>query len=236
MVYRILMLVLVLSVWCSLVPAQEESVAPGINDNFRNPNVDEYIKRFEGESRSIYAHRNDIVKALELKPGMAVADIGAGTGFFSLMISDEVGADGRVYAVDIAENFIEHIREISREHQKTNISAIVCDDHSAKLPENAVDLAFVCDTYHHFEYPQDTLASILSAVKPGGRLVIVDFVRIEGRTGEWALNHVRCGMGAVIDEVQQAGFDFLEKKDLGMPDQYVISFVKRPQEDQKPAE
>ena len=170
--------VLALGAWAF---AQEQSVAPGINDNFQNPDVDKYIERFEGESRSIFVHRHDIVRALDLKPGMAVGDIGAGTGFFSLLISDEVGPEGKVYAVDIAKNFIDHIKKISAEHNKTNIEGIVCSERSADLPENSIDLAFICDTYHHFEYPYDTMASIYAALRPGGRLVIIDFVRIEGR-------------------------------------------------------
>src|SRR5690606_14449625 len=121
---------------------------------------EEFIARFEGESRSIYTHRHAILEALDLRPGMAVADIGAGTGFFSLLISEKVGQAGQVYAVDIAKNFIEHIDQISQEAGRTNIEAIVCDARSTALPENSIDLAFVCDTYHHFEYPFDTLKSI----------------------------------------------------------------------------
>jgi ubiquinone/menaquinone biosynthesis C-methylase UbiE len=214
---------------CTIALAQEESVAPGINDNFQNPNVEKYIEKFEGESRSIFNHRHDIVKALGLKHGMAVGDIGAGTGFFSLLFSDEVGPEGQVYAVDIAKNFVDYIQKISEEHKKTNIEAIVCDERSIQLPEQSIDIAFICDVYHHFEYPYDSLESIHKALKPGGMMVIVDFVRIEGVSKAWTLKHVRCGMGTVIDEAQQAGFDFVEKKDLGMADQYLITFVKRAQ-------
>ncbi|MFP6580975.1 MAG: methyltransferase domain-containing protein [Candidatus Hydrogenedentota bacterium] len=206
--------------------AQKTSVAPGINDNFQNPDVDRYVKMFEGESRSIFTHRHAIVKTLGLEPGMAVGDIGAGTGFFSLLFSDEVGKKGKVYAVDIAQNFIDHIKTISQENKKKNIKGIVCDEHSVKLPKNSIDVAFICDVYHHFEYPFDSLKSIHAALKPGGTMVIVDFRRIEGRSREWTLDHVRCGIGDVIDEAQQSGFDFVEKIDLGMPDQYVIKFVK----------
>lgn len=228
-------LILALSL-CTLATAQEQSVAPGINDNFKDPDVDKYIERFEGESRSIFVHRHDIIQALDLKPGMAVGDIGAGTGFFSLLISDAVGPEGKVYSVDIAKNFIDHIKKISAEHVKTNIEGIVCSERSADLPAQSIDLAFICDTYHHFEYPYDTLASIHAALKPGGKMVIVDFARIEGRSNDWTLNHVRCGMGTVIDEVQQAGFDFVEKKPVPMDDQYVIMFTKRLQEEAKPKE
>ena len=212
---------------CATTFAQETSVAPGINDNFKDPNVDEYVARFEGESREIYTHRQAILDALDLKPGMCVGDIGAGTGFFSMMISDVVGTEGRVYAVDIAKNFVEHINKISAESGRKNVEGVVCDERSARLPVNSIDLAFICDTYHHFEYPFDTLKSIHDALRPGGKLVIVDFVRIEGRSSDWTLKHVRRGMGGVIDELQQAGFDFLEKKETGMKEQYMITFVKR---------
>lgn len=233
---KLYLLVLLILCMQAAIPAQEKSLAPGINDNFQDPDVDAYIKRFEGESRTVYAHRHDIVAALDLKPGMAVGDVGAGTGFFSLLLSDAVGPDGRVYAVDIAENFIEHIKTISEEHKKTNIEAIVCDERSVKLPDESIDLAFVCDTYHHFEYPFDSLASIYSALKPGGRLAIVDYIRVEGQSSDWTLNHVRCGMGGVIDEAQQAGFDFEQEHHLGMDDQYLITFVKPHEKPSDPEE
>lgn len=217
----------------ALATAQQSSVVPGINDNFENPDVEKYVKLFEGESRSIFSHRHEIVEALGLEPGMAVGDIGAGTGFFSLLFSDVVGPEGNIYAVDIAKNFIDHIEKISREHEKSNINAIVCDARSVNLPKESIDVAFICDVYHHFEYPYDSLASIHTALKPGGTMVIVDFQRIEGVSNEWTLNHVRCGIGTVIDEAQEAGFDFVEKKNVGMADQYVITFVKRPEEPQE---
>lgn len=100
-----------------------------------------------------------------------------------------------MYAVDIAKNFVEHINKISAESGRKNVEAVVCDEHSARLPENSIDLAFICDTYHHFEYPIDTLKSIHAALRPGGKIVIVDFARIEGRSTDWTLEHVRCGMG-----------------------------------------
>ncbi len=231
-----LSLVVVVFGICTLAFAQENSVAPGINDNFQTPDVEKYIKIFEGESRSVFSHRHEIVQALALKPGMVVGDIGAGTGFFSLLISDAVGPEGRVYAVDIAKNFIDHIEKISEDHKKTNIDAIICDERSVKLPEHSIDVAFICDVYHHFEYPYDSLESIYTALRPGGMMVIVDFVRIEGLSKEWTLNHVRGGMGTVIDEAQQAGFNFVEKKDLGMDDQFVITFTKRPKKAQEPQE
>jgi ubiquinone/menaquinone biosynthesis C-methylase UbiE len=207
--------------------AQEVSVKPGINDSFQDPDVDRYVRMFEGESRSIYKHRAAIVDTLQLKPGMAVADIGAGTGFFSLLFSDEVGKKGTVHAVDIADNFIEHIKKTSKEYGKKNVKATVCTERSVELKPESVDVVFICDVYHHFEYPYDSMASIHKALKPGGRLIIVDFERVVGVSRDWTLDHVRCGKGTLQDEVKDSGFDFVQEIDLGMKEQYVFEFVKR---------
>jgi hypothetical protein len=86
--------------------SQEQSVGPGINNPFEDPDLKKYVGVFEGESREVYALRKEIVAACKVKPGMALADIGAGTGMFTRLLAREVGDTGRVYAVDIAERFI----------------------------------------------------------------------------------------------------------------------------------
>jgi predicted methyltransferase len=207
--------------------AQDLSVNPGINDNFKDPDLNYYTKLFEGESREIFKHRNEIVTALALKPGMDIADVGAGTGFFSRMFSYPIAPGGTVYAVDIAENFINHIAELSAKEEITNIRAQICSERSVDLPENSIDIAFICDVYHHFEYPYDSMASIHTALRPGGRVFIVDFERIKGVSTEFAMNHVRCGKGTVTDEVKDSGFDLVREIDLGMNGQYMLEFVKR---------
>ena len=209
--------------------AQEESVKPGINDNFKDPDVSYYVNLFEGESRAIFKMRNEIIDVLALEAGDDVADIGAGTGFFSRMMAHKVGRRGKVYAVDIAENFITHIDEMAKKDGLKNIKAIVCSERSVDLPKNSIDVAFICDVYHHFEYPFDSMASLHEAMRPGGRLVIVDFERIKGVSRDWTLGHVRCGKGTVTDEVKDSGFDFVEEVDLGMEDQWVRVFKKREQ-------
>jgi len=116
----------------TLVLAQDQSVRPGINDPFKNPNVQEYIGTFEGESREIFAARKQLVAACKLKPGLAVADIGAGTGLFTRLFAREVGPTGKVYAVDIAANFLDHIRKTCREGKITNVDTVQCTDRSTE--------------------------------------------------------------------------------------------------------
>ena len=147
--------------------AQEKSVRPGINKPFENPDPKEYVKKFEGESREIAAQAKEIVAACKLKPGMVIADVGAGTGLFTRKFAAEVGEKGKVFAVDIAPTFLRYIEKSCQESGIKNVETILCDQFSTKLPKNSVDLVFICDTYHHFEYPQKTLASIHDALRPG---------------------------------------------------------------------
>jgi tRNA A58 N-methylase Trm61 len=105
--------------------AQEKSVRPGINKPFENPDVKEFIGKFEVESREIFTQRKEIVAVCKIKPGMAVADIGAGTGLFTRLFAKEVGSTGKVYAVDIAPNFIEHIEKTSKEAAIKNVAGVV---------------------------------------------------------------------------------------------------------------
>jgi predicted methyltransferase len=225
------LLVFVLLLGTGPAYAQEKSVNPGINKPYENPNVSETVKRFESENREVYAKRKEIVAACKLKPGMAVADVGAGTGLFTRLFAVEVGPQGRVYAVDIARKFIEHVEKTSKEAGLKNVAGIVCTPTSAGLPPECVDLVFLCDVYHHFEYPQKTMASLHRALRPGGRLVLVDYRRIPGKTPEWLLKHVRAGREVFTKEIEAAGFKVLDEADF-LRENYLVRFEKT----QAPAE
>src|SRR6266850_6186762 len=131
--------------------AQDKSVRPGINQQFENPKAEEFVGRFEREGRDAFDHREAIVKAVGLKPGMIVADVGAGTGLFTRLFSKEVGPQGKIYAVDIAENFVRHVEQQARSAGLTNVEGVVCRPDNVNLPPNSVDLAYICDVYTHFE-------------------------------------------------------------------------------------
>jgi len=191
---------------CGPAAAQEKSVKPGINDSYRDPDVAEFTQRFEREGREAYDHRKQILAACRLKPGMVVADIGAGTGLFTLPFARKVGPTGKVFAVDIAETFIRHIEKKAREAGLKNVVGVVCAADDVKLPPASIDFAFICDTYHHFEYPKKTLASIHRALKPGGRMIVIDFHRIPGKTRQWTLDHVRAGQETFTKEIVSTGF------------------------------
>ena len=215
--------------WAEQPPAKGESVKPGINDRYLSPDmkVAEWVERFEGESREIFVARQAIIKAVQLKPGVTVADIGAGTGLFTALFAQQVGAEGQVYAVDLALKFVEHLRDRAAEKGLDQISVVLAQEDSITLPKDSIDIAFVCDVYHHFEYPQASLASIYRALRPGGTFVVIDFERIPGTTSEWILNHVRAGKEVVTKEIQAAGFQLLEEVTLaGLKDNYFLRFAK----------
>jgi predicted methyltransferase len=205
--------------------AQPASVNPGINDSYRSPDPDEFTGRFETESREVYAHRQKIVTTAHVKPGMSVADVGAGTGLFTRLFADVVGPEGKVYAVDIAESFLRHIDKTSADRGLKNVSTIRATADSSNLAERSIDLAFICDTYHHFEFPEKTMSSIHRALRPGGRVVVVDFHRIEGVSSEWVMSHVRAGQEVFRREIESAGFRLLEEPEF-LEENYVMVFEK----------
>jgi ubiquinone/menaquinone biosynthesis C-methylase UbiE len=159
---------------------------------------------------------------------MAVADVGAGTGLFLEPLDREVGPKGRVYAVDIAPKFVEHLRSRVAREGREGVEVVLCSERSVELPKRSLDMALVVDTYHHFEYPRSTLASIKSALRPGGKLVVVDFERIEGVSREWTLEHVRAGKDVVQAEIEAAGFELVREAEIArLAENYVLVF-RRP--------
>lgn len=209
---------------CPLL-AQEASVNPGINDNYQNPDPGEFSKRFETEGREVYDHREAIVEALRLRPGMKVADVGAGTGLFTRLMAPEVLPGGKVYAVDIAKAFVDHVLLGSRARGWDHVEGVLCDPDDVKLPSGELDMVYICDTYHHFEFPAKTMGSIHRALKPGGELVVVDFERIEGVSSDWIMGHVRAGKEVFQAEIEAAGFELVEELDL-FTENYFLRFRK----------
>jgi ubiquinone/menaquinone biosynthesis C-methylase UbiE len=222
-------LIVLLAIYLAILPfssAQEKSVRPGINDSFKNPDVKEWVTKFEGESREVYDKRKEIVAACKLKSAQAVADVGAGTGLFTRLFAEEVKNDGTVYAVDIAQKFLDHIAASAKQQELKNIKTVLGTDVSAELTEASVDVVFICDTYHHFEFPQRMMTSIHKSLKAGGRVVVIDFIRMPDTSSDWVLKHVRAGQDVVEKEVAECGFrKVTEVKDL-LKENYMVVFEK----------
>ncbi len=216
---------LIALLWPALAAAQH-GARPDINQPFLvNPDVARWKKNLENEGREVYAKRDEILAASGVKPGMAVADVGAGTGLFTMLFARAVKPGGRVYAVDISQAFIEHIRQTAKAQGQDNVTGIVNDGTETGLPEASVDLVFISDTYHHFEHPRETLASIRKALRAGGRMVVIDFEKIPAETHKQRIDHVRADKETAIREIESAGFRFLEEKKL-MRENYFVTFSR----------
>jgi ubiquinone/menaquinone biosynthesis C-methylase UbiE len=185
-----------------------------MNKKFTDPNADirVFVKQFESESRDIYAKRREITRTVGLRPGDAVADIGAGTGLFSELFASEVGPKGTVYAVDIGPVFVKYINERAKRHGLDRIIKTVLNkEDSTELPADSIDVAFLCDTYHHFEHPAKMLASIHRALRPGGRLVLVDF-DLRKDSSDFVKKRARAAKEVYFREIASAGFEQVEIK------------------------
>ena len=211
-----------------VVPVVDESsVRPGINALYFHPDaLDKYTRVLEAEHREVVQYRNQIINAIGLSEGMVVADIGAGTGLFTTEIAKRVGDDGAVFSVDIVPAFLDRIRERVKAALLTNVTVVLGEERATALDDASVDLAFMCDTYHHIEYPQTYMRSLFRTLRPGGALVLIDFERIEGKTTPAILRHVRADKQTVIDEVGQAGFVLESEAEL-LEHNYYLHF-RRP--------
>lgn len=216
-------------IWAQESGNPSSKIASDINKDFLDPEMDvqKWIDRFELESREIFASRREIIKACQTKPGARVADVGAGTGFFTRLFAESVGPSGWVYAIEISPKFVQHIRQQMDAAQIEFVSPILASQKSVNLPPNSIDLAFICDTYHHFEFADQTLASIRRALVDGGTLIVIDFERIPGTSRQWVIDHVRGDKGEFRKEIEAAGFTFEEETSVpGFSENYFIRFRK----------
>jgi predicted methyltransferase len=205
--------------------APEPSVRPGVNNQYNDKELGVWVERFESAGREIFDQRHAILKVAGVRPGMRVADVGAGTGLFTLLFADAVGPRGKVFAVDIIPKFLTHLEKQVAERRLNNVVPHLGDPRTVALPPGSVDLVFLCDAYHHFEFPRSMNASMWKALRPGGTLLLIDFKRIPGKTPAATLEHVRAGEETFTKELVAAGFELVERVPL-LEQNYVVRFRK----------
>lgn len=202
-----------------------EGADPSINQPYLSPDIGQWVERFESEGRDIYDKRLAIVSASGVRRGMSVADIGAGTGLFTRLFAETVGPRGKVYAVDISRPFVDNIARMPRKKKQAPIVGIVNTQTDTRLPPNSIDLAFISDSYHHFEAPEPTIQSIHRALRRNGLLVVIDFKREAGKSSAWVIEHVRGGKAETVAEIERLGFKLIEDRDF-LRDNYFLKFKK----------
>ncbi|HEV3214135.1 MAG TPA: class I SAM-dependent methyltransferase [Vicinamibacterales bacterium] len=163
-------------------------------------------------------------RALDLigiSPGMAVADIGAGTGYMSIRLARRVGQTGKVYANDLQPRMLRLIQDKARAQQLSNVEIVQGSESDARLPEDAIDLALLVDVYHEFSRPREMLRSIRRSLKPNGQLVLVEY-RKEDPSIPIADTH-RMSVADARTEIEAEGFTF-DRLVTGLPRQHIVKF------------
>jgi ubiquinone/menaquinone biosynthesis C-methylase UbiE len=175
------------------------------------------------EERASEEHPDVAIAHLDLKPGMIVADIGAGTGFYALRIAPRILPGGIVYAEDIQPGMLKLLSGNASARNIRNVTPVLGSDSDPKLPPGKIDLAVLVDVYHEFSHPQQMLRHIRGSLAPDGRLVLLEF-RKEDPSVPVRPEH-EMTVAQVKAEVVPEGFTF-QKLDESLPRQHMIFFRK----------
>ena len=178
-----------------------------------------WLERSERERQE----RTDLlIDRLPLKPGFSVADIGAGTGYFSFPVAERV-PKGRVYAVDIQPEMLAYIEERKRKSGIANVLPTRGSVSNPRLPASAIDLAFIVDAYHEFSHPREMGEALVAALKPGGLLVLIEYRAEDPRVPIKRLH--KMSEAQVRKEMAAIGLEWVRTEDY-LPQQHVIVFRK----------
>ncbi len=167
-----------------------------------------------------------LVKSLQLTPGEVIADIGAGSGVISLRMSEQVLPDGKVMAVDVQDEMLERLKANCKKFGIKNIEPVKGTQYETGLKPASVDLAIMVDVYHEFEFPYEMMTDIAKSMKPGGRVVLVEY-RKEDPTVPIKEVH-KMSQDQAKKEVEQAefGLKWTETIDV-LPRQHILIFTKQ---------
>lgn len=184
----------------------------------------EWVEVLERKDRDEWQKPEEVVAALDLKAGQQVADIGAGSGYFSVRLARAVGPQGKVYAVDIQQDLMDHLAGRAKQEDLPNLAPTLGTPADPNLKAGSVDLIFICDVVHHIENRQGYYAKLAQALKPGGRIAIVDFFKRELPVGPGVA--MKIAKPDMVAELEQAGFK-LQTEHGFLPYQYFLVFGRR---------
>jgi FkbM family methyltransferase len=163
-----------------------------------------------------------LLKNMDLKPGMTVADIGAGSGYHAVLMAKMVG-DGKIYAVDVEPKMIDYLNKRIKDEGYKNIKTILGKEQSVELPAGSIDIMIMVDVYHELSFPYEIARSMLDALKPGGKLFLIEY-RAEDSSVPIKQVH-KMTQKQAVKELKAAGFSFV--KNMGnLPWQHCMVFSK----------
>jgi len=175
------------------------------------------LRRFgyAGFGRDAWQQPEQVVASLGIAPGMHVADLGAGGGYFTWRLADAVGESGRLYAVDVDPDMTGFLERRARQDGRANVEVILAPYDDPRIPEPGVDLLFTCNTYHHLEARSDYFHNAARYLRPGARVAVIEYKR-HGWLQRWFGHFTEAE--AIRSEMQAAGyrlvesFDYLERQ------------------------
>ena len=180
------------------------------------------IEWLERKEREMEENTSQLLKNLAVQPGTAIADIGAGSGYHSTLLSKMVGT-GKVYAVDVEPEMIAYLKARIKLEGHKSLIPVLSTEQKVSLPANSIDIMLLVDVYHEFSFPYEMTLSMLEALKPGGKLVLVEF-RAEDPNVPIKTIH-KMGEQQAVKEFKASGFLF--EKNLGnLPWQHCLIFRK----------
>jgi len=202
---------------CLFSAAGLTQVAKTANQNYKDEaGRSKIAATLTDEGRDARQKPKELISQLGVRPGMTVADIGTGPGYMLPHLSAAVGPSGVVYAEDIFPDFLNRAKVNAQSLQ--NVKFFLGNEKSVELPAATVDLAMILDAYHHFDYPEAMLASIKRALKPDGRLAIVEYHKNEKSMANGnALTHIRKTRADFVKEIEGYGFQAVQVADF-VPD------------------
>jgi ubiquinone/menaquinone biosynthesis C-methylase UbiE len=214
---------MLLLVTCA-APAFSQTSAPPAEMHHRHGDVQAYIASLEDPARDAYQKPDEVLKALALRKGEVVADIGAGSGYFTLRFAHAVGAAGRVYAVDVSPDMIRYLNRRIRDAGVRNVVTVLSEPDDPLLPDSSVDRFVIVDTWHHIEDQPKYLALIKRMLKPGGQVVHIDFQKRDLPLGP--PSSMKIARDDLVRQMEGAGFR-LAAEHTFLPYQYFLVFPLR---------
>jgi predicted methyltransferase len=181
--------------------------------NFNRPVSEPYkgdLSIFEDPNRAKNLQIDRVMDILKITEGKTVADLGAGSGWFTVLAAKRVGARGRVFAVEINQEYIDHIKDRAKKENFANIETVLGSEDDPKLPAGSVDACLILKTYHEIAQPVKVLENLKKSFKPGALLGIIDR---NGKGDDHGLDREK-----VIDEAKRAGFTLKEEHDFTKAD------------------
>ena len=212
-------------------------VATTANEEYRTPALREKAaSEMSSHFRGALERSGALVDSLGLQPGDTVADVGTGAGHLLPYILKRIGSSGTIFAEDIFPEFLDKVRKRIAAAGWRNVHPVLGTERDPKLPANQLDAAILLDTYHHLNYPQAMMRGVRRALKPDGRVFIVDYYRSRANPSaslEEVRRHIRLDRDDVVKEIEPQGFKLTKQWDhmpFGWSQtsfMYVLEFEKR---------